>query len=129
MPVAVVLINCDAVPFLDRIIYGGKPFETRTRNMLRSLVHTPVMLAETHRGRRPVIRCYATIGAPRVVRSREEWEKYRPLACIPAGSRYDWQPNTRAKWIYPLLNVRPCVPHTIPENARIIRHGRTWIEY
>ena len=125
----VVYINCDEVPFVDSIISMDKVLETRTRNMLQALVGRHILLAETHRGRRPVIRCWATIGHPLSIRSREEWEKYRNLACIPSGSKYDWQPDTSVKWLYPLYDVRACEPHTVPEGVEIIRHGRTWFEY
>ena len=125
----VVYINCDLIPFVDRIISFDKIIETRTRNMLRALVHKRVLLAETHRGMRPVCRCLATIGTPMEIRSREEWERFRPLACIPAGSKYDWQPGTHVKWLYPVYDVQPIAPHTIPEDANVTRHGRTWLEY
>ena len=128
----VVYINCDVVPFLDRIMALGdepvKDLETRTRNMLRAVLDSPVLLAETRCGRRPIIRCWATFGQPVVVRSRDELETYLKRACIPAGSRYDWQPGTKVKYLYPIRNVRPCAPHVIPKDAPIIRHGRTWAE-
>lgn len=125
----VVYINCDTVPFLDRIISLDKVLETRTRNMLKALVGQTVYLAETRRGRRPVIRCRVTIGTPMAIRTRDEWNRFLALACIPAGSRYDWQNNTTVKHLYPLIDVQECPPHIIPADAEIIRHGRTWSEY
>jgi hypothetical protein len=121
-----VFINCDVIPFLDRIIALDKPIETRTRNMLRSLVHQRVLLTETHRGRKPLCRARATIGTPMAVRSREEWEHWREIACIPANSKYDWQDNTRVKWLYPIYDVVEIEPFTPPEG---VRHGRVWMEY
>ena len=126
IPVPVVFINCDVIPFLDRIIALDKPIETRTRNMLRALVHQRVLLAETHRGKRPLVRCWATIGTPMAVRSREEWEHWREIACIPAGSRYDWQDNTSVKWLYPIYDVAEIEPFTPLEG---VRHGRVWMEH
>lgn len=123
--IPVVFINCDAVPFLDRIAALDKIVETRTRNMLRALAGQHVLLAETHRGKRPLARCWATIGTPMAVRSREEWEHWRQYACIPAGSKYDWQEGTTVKWLYPLLDVEPVTPFTLPEG---VRHGRVWME-
>lgn len=124
--IPVVFINCDTIPFLDLIMNLDKLIETRTRNTLRALVGQRVYLAETHHGKRPVIRCMCVIGDAAVARSREAWETCRPSACIPAGSKYDWQENTRAKWVYWLENVRPVIPFTPPEGRR---HGRVWMEY
>ena len=123
--IPVVFINCDVVPFLDRIIALDKPIETRTRNTLRALAGQHVLLAETHRGKRPLVRCWAAIGTPMAVRSREEWEHWREIACIPAGSKYDWQEGTTVKWLYPLYDVSPCTPHTVSEG---VRHGRVWMD-
>lgn len=123
--IPVVFVNCDTVPFLDRILALDKPLETRTRNMLRSVLNRPVLLAETRRGRRPLVRCWAMFTDPIVVRSREAWEQYRSLARIPAGSRYDWHPDTRVKYLYPVVCVVPVSPFTPQEGPR---HGRTWME-
>lgn len=122
----VLFINCDAVPFLDRIISLRKPWETRTRNTLRALVGHRVLLAETGRGHRPVVRCSAVVGEPLVIRSRAEWKQYRSACCVPAKSRYDWQSGTKVKYLYPLTGVVACHPFTPPED---VRHGRVWMEY
>ena len=124
VPVPVVFINCRRIPFLDLIIGRRKPWETRTRNMLRALVGQRSYLAETGNGR-PLVRCSAVIGDPLVIRSREDWELYREACGIPAGSDYDWHPWTRTKYLYPLLDVVACDPFRPPEG---IRHGRTWME-
>lgn len=122
----VIFINCDASPFLDDIISLRKPWETRTRNTLRALIGQRVLLAETGRKHRPLVRCSAVLGEPLVIYSWEEWEKYRSSCCIPAGSRYDWQPTTKAKYLYPLYDVTSCSPFTPPEG---VRHGYVWMEY
>ena len=57
----IVFINCDLFPFISWIISGKKLFETRNRNTLKSLIGKTVFLAETGKGKRPVIRCIATI--------------------------------------------------------------------
>ena len=124
--VAVVFINCDRVPFLDQIENLDKILETRTRNTLGALAHCRVLLVETRRGRRPLARCWATIGTPLDIRSREDWDPFLPFTGIPAGSTYDWQQDTRVKWLYPLLDVASITPFTIPEG---VRHGRVWMEY
>jgi hypothetical protein len=121
----VVFINCSSVPFLDLIMALRKRFETRTRNTLRAVVGRRVFLAETGSGHRPLVRCSAIIGEPVVVRSREQWEQVRPACHVPAGSAYDWTPSTKAKYLYPLIDVVPCAPFTPQEG---VRHGRVYME-
>lgn len=120
----VLFVNCSCVPFLDLFLARRKPWETRTRNMLRALVGTNVMLAETGNGR-PLVRASAFIGEPLVIRSREEWEKYRERCGIPSGSQYDWKPWTKQKYLYPITDVKACAPFRAPEG---VRHGRVWME-
>lgn len=123
-----VFINCDRFPFIDWIMArrSRKTDESRTRNMLRALVGQRVILAETRRGRRPVARCYAVIRSAQAVRSREEWDSLRRRHRVPAGSAYDWQPDTRIKWLYELTDVVPVHPFPLPDG---VRHGRVWMEY
>lgn len=123
--IPVVFINCRRFPFVRQIMSFDKPIETRTRNMLRAVVGRPVLVAETGNGR-PVVQCMAVFGQPLAVRSREEWERYRALACIPSGSAYDWQPDTKVKYLYPVTYVRQVTSFTPPEG---IRHGRVWMEF
>ena len=124
--IPVVFINCSRVPFIDLILRLLKVYETRTRNMLRSLAGQRVFLAETGRGRPPLVRCSAVIGEPVVACSRSAWAALRRSACIKRGSAFDWQPGTKKKYLYPLSDVQPCVPFTPPEG---VRHGRVWMEY
>ena len=125
MPVSVVFINCRSVPFLDRIMSLDKLYETRTRDMLRSVVGRRVLLAETGTGKSPVCRCSAVIGPPVVVRSRDAWERLRSACCIPPGSAYDWTSDTKVKYLYPLRNVTACRLFTPPKG---VRHGRTYMD-
>ena len=120
----VVFINCRELPFLDDILAGRKTIETRTRDTLRSVAGQRVYLAETGHGR-PVIRAVAVIGWGRKM-DRIDWECLRKRTCIPVGSRYDWQPDTRVKYGYTLFDVTPIIPFTPPEG---VRHGRVWMEY
>ena len=124
--IPVLFINCDLLPFLDQILNLDKILETRSRNMLRALIGQRVFLAETHRGKRPIIRGSAIIGHPIVTRSRDDWEQFRSMACIPSCCPYDWQPDTKAKYLYPLIGVEPVTPFSPPEG---VRHGRVWMEY
>ena len=123
--IPVVFINCRSIPFLDLIISGEKNIETRNRDTLRSVVETGnrVYLAETGNGR-PVVRASAVICSGRPV-DRIDWECVRKRTCVPVGSKYDWQPDTKAKYCYDLFDVRPVEPFTPPEG---VRHGRVWME-
>lgn len=123
-PAPVLFINCHSVPFVDSIIQLSKLFETRTRNTLKNLVGKRVYIAETGRGK-PVCRCTAIIGQPIRTEFREEWNQYRNQLGIPEGSAYDCADTTKVKYLYPLFDVRACVPFS-PEEGK--RHGRVWME-
>ena len=120
-----IFINCAAAPFIDDIIDGRKTYETRTRDTLRQFVGRRVLLAETGNGR-PVVRCSAVITCAVPVDDRATWRKMRRSTRVPSGSRYDWQPGTRRKWLYGLSGVVACWPFVAPEG---VRHGRVWMEY
>ena len=124
-PVKVVFINCDTVPFLEKIMSFDKLYETRTRNTLKKLIGQRVFLAETHNGKKPMVRCSCVIGSPIVVRSCEAWDPLRSATCIPAGSKYDWKADTKAKYLYPLRSVRS-VPVFVPFEG--VRHGYVWMD-
>ena len=123
--IPVVFINCSRFPFLDDILLFRKLYETRTRNMLKSLVGQRVYLAQTGKGK-PVVMASVVIGAPLLCESMAAWETVREACCIPEGSTYDWQADTKKKYLYPLYDVRRCSPFTPPEG---VRHGRVWMEY
>ena len=118
-------INCSRIPFIDLIMGHLKTDETRTRNMLRALIGERVYLTETGTGRRSLVRCSAIIGEPVIVRSREDWDRLWKRHRVPVDSRYDWKPETKIKYLYPLIDVRPCKPFTAPEG---VRHGYVWME-
>lgn len=126
-PVPVVFINCRQAPFLDDIEAFQKTAETRSRNTLGCLVGQRVILAETGRKTPRLARCSVIIDSVQAVRSREAWEALRPVHRVPAGSKYDWHPWTKVKYLYHLsgLYVFPR-PFSVPEG---VRHGRTWMEY
>lgn len=128
--IPVLFINCQAEPFVDEIISRLKPYETRTRNTLKSLLSWAfgerILIAETGSGT-PLIRCSAVIDHCIAVYTREQWEQYREQACIPVGSKYDWKPDTKVKYLYHLTDVRPVKPLRLPRDCK--RHGRVWAEY
>ena len=121
----VVFVNCKDTPFVDLIICGRKQFETRTKNTLGKLVGKRVLIAETGCGK-PVVRCSAVISYAIPVNSQHSWEMHRRRCGISSGSKYNWKPDTKVKWLYRLCGVVACYPFTPPEG---IRHGRAWMEY
>jgi len=123
--IPVVFINCRLFPFVDMILRLTKLYETRTRNMLRSLIGQRVILAETGHGA-PLARCMVTIGDPLVARSRDAWNACKKWTGIDDGSPYDWQDETKVKYMYPLYDIQRIEPFRVPEG---IRHGRVWMEY
>ena len=68
----------------------------------------------------------AVIRSARCVRSREQWDALRSLHRVPVGNPYDWQDDTRVKWLYELTDLRRLRPFKVPES---VRHGRVWMEY
>ena len=122
----IIFINCDDQPFVDQILSADKILETRTRNMLKSLSGQRVLLAETHRGRKPIVRASVILGEAQKVTDKATFVCFRKITCIQEGSKYDWNDNTKYKYFYTLLSVRPVEPFTPPEG---IRHGRVWMEY
>ena len=124
--IPVVFINCSRFPFLFWIMAGMKLYETRTRNTLRALVGQQVYLAMTGKGK-PVVMCSVIIGDPIVTKSRSAFAAFRKACCISYRSQFDWKHGTKAKYLYPLLDVQPVLdPFTPPEG---VRHGRVWMEY
>lgn len=128
----IIFINCKGQPFVDQILAGTKEYETRTRNMLGRLNGERVLIAETGHGR-PLVKCSAYIDHYVELHSREQWEhvppnrhSYRCLSHIDSGSPYDWQPDTKVKYLYHLTDVHPVEPFRAPEGRR---HGRVWMEY
>ena len=125
----VIFINCSRYPFIDWIMSGAKRYETRTKNTMKTLMNCYLgkrfLLAETGY-MDPLVRCSAVIDEVIAVYTREEWEKYCD-DCMITGTDYDWQPDTKVKWLYHLADVKPVDPFRLPKSCR--RHGRVWAEY
>lgn len=121
----VIFINCKTAPFVDDIIGYLKQYETRNRNTLGRFIGERVLLAETGHGS-PLVKCSAVIDEVISVTTKEQWDEYLELTWIPIGSKYDWQPTTRIKWLYHMSDVQPVVPFRLP--ASCTRHGRVWAE-
>lgn len=122
----VIFINCKSAPFVNDIMGYLKQYETRTRNTLGRFLGQRVLLAETGHGN-PLVKCYATIDEIVSITSEEVWQDYLELTWIPVGSRYDWKPETKVKWLYHLSDIQPVAPFRLPRSCR--RHGRVCAEY
>lgn len=123
--IPVVGINSRSAPFMTDIGRLDKRLETRSRNMLRSLVGQRVILAETKQG--GYLAMYSVvIRSVRAIRSREEWDALRSLHRVPIDNSYDWKPDTRVKYVYEITGLRRLRPFLVPEG---VRHGRVWMEY
>ncbi len=111
-------------PYAQNIVDGRKTIETRSRNMLSSLVGEHVAIVETKSGTTPLV-----VGFVDVVKlwfcPAFLFEMYRDETMIPVGSKYDT--NGKGKWFYFLANPEKCNPFPLPANA--IRHGRSWCEF
>lgn len=127
----VLFINCRLYAFVEFILGGLKLYETRTKNTLKKFLDTylgqRILIAETGRGD-PLVRCSAVIDQVITVYDRETWEEYLQFTWVSVGSSYDWKPDTRAKHLYHLSDVRPIAkPFRLPKSSR--RHGYVWAEY
>ena len=122
----VVFINCDRQPFIDQILAIEKTLETRTRNTLKSVCGQYVFLAETHRGKKPIVRAATFLGDAHKITTKAQWDSLREYTCIREGSEYDWKHDTKVKHVYSLAGTHPVEPFTPPEGRR---HGRVWMDY
>ena len=123
--IPVIYINCSKYPFIEQIMRLKKLFETRNKNTLKAFVGKRVLLAETGKGKKPIVRCSCIISDVLKVTDRKTWNRYRKQTCIKKGSIYEWTKETRQKYLYQLTDIKP-VPAFIPEG---IRHGYTWLEF
>ena len=117
-----IYINCNHAQFIDLILSGAKPYETRKRNMLRNLIGKRVALIETGKGP-AMIRGFATISsAERInfdnIDARKSARIFR--------TAYDIQPDG-AKWFYKLSDVQNVDPFHSPADR--VNHGRSWTEF
>ena len=120
----IVFINCDLFPFVSWILAGKKIYETRNRNTLKRLIGKTIYIAETRNGKKPVVKCIATIASSTTIVTKKEYNRLRKQAMIKKDSVYDFIPGKK-KVFYKLENVKPVQEFT-PENG--IHHGRSWME-
>lgn len=125
--IPIVFINCTEYPYVDSIMAGFKTCETRNRNTLGELVGKRVLIAETgYFRKKPLIKGTAVIGQPVRITSAETWYALAPLHRVPYSSHFEWNKDTKQKYIYPLTDVHEVEPFVPPEWKR---HGRVWMEY
>lgn len=124
--VPILFINCSAFPFIEWILSGLKRYETRNKNTLQCLIGKRVLLAETGKHGRPIIRGEAIIAGLEIITDPVTYNSMRNETMIIPGSGFDWKCNTKKKCLYRLENVKRCEPFTAPEGKR---HGRIWMEY
>ena len=124
--IPVVFINCDKIPYVDLMIDGKKKYETRHFNTLGGLVGRRVLIAETHRGKTPKIRCSAVLKSAKQIKFLGEWAMMRDETCVPENSEHDWNFNRPGKWVYELEDVREVLGLDWKEGKR---HGIVWMEY
>lgn len=122
----VVFINCTVEPYVDDIMCYLKQYETRNRNTLGRFLGERILIAETGHGT-PLVKCSAIIDQIISVTTKEEWDEYLEQTWVPVGSKHDWQPDTKIKWLYSLTDIKPVEPFRLPKSCR--RHGRVWAEF
>jgi predicted transcriptional regulator len=110
--------------YVEAIMAGIKTIETRSKNMLRSLVGERVAVVSTGRGRKPMVVGTVYISDAEFIEA-DIWDMYREDTLIPYGSKYD--NKGKGKWGYILEDAQECEAFPLPANA--IRHGRSWCEF
>ena len=124
--IPVIFINCDACRFVSQIIEGAKRYETRNRRTLHALTGKLVLIAESGRNRKPVVRAKAYISRNVIrIETADDWEWFRSSHRVPVGDEHDWKPDTKVKYLYELLHPE-AVSMFIPRLGK--RHGRVWAE-
>ena len=122
----IIYINDAGYNFTADIMNNNKPYETRTRDVFKSMIPAAgekILIASTGRTSRPVLIGSAII-RPGFIPDLQQWKSIRKTARI-AGTKYD---SFRPKWCYKLDNPQP-LPQPVPLPTNVIRHGRTWCEY
>lgn len=112
------------IHYAQLIVDGVKTIETRSRNMLKSLVGKRVAIVRTRRGKLPMVVGYADIVDSHFC-PINLYEQYRDQTLVPVGSKYDV--HGKGKWFYYLANAEKCDPFPLPQDA--VRHGMSWCEY
>ncbi len=112
------------IPYAAAIVQGIKPIETRSKDMLHSLVGERVAVIRTRRGKTPTVVGYVDIVA-KAFCPADEFDLYREQTLIPSNSAYDV--NGKGKWMYHLANAERVNSFPLPTDA--IRHGRSWCEF
>ena len=116
--------ECGGVHYAQAIAQGYKPYETRSRDMLRHLVGERVAIVRTRRGIAPTVVGYVTV--TEAIHASPEWlDAHRGKTLVPEGSKFDH--GGRSKWVYVCTDAEVCDPFLLPSSA--VRHGRSWCEF
>lgn len=118
-----VYINCSRYPFIEQILALVKPYETRTRNMLKDLCGMYVYLVETGKRSVPMVKGIAKIESFSSVPFEDVG--MREAAKI-LGTDFDIKPS-KQKVFYKLTDVKAVEPFPVPESR--INHGRSYTEF
>ena len=119
-----IFVNENELPYAEMIVYGLKEAETRSRDMLKSLVGERVAIISTYRNLKPRIVGYATIYEKSFV-SNETFHFFDKFHLVPEGSSYD--SKGKGKWLYWMKDAVAITPHYLPDYA--VYHGRSWCEF
>lgn len=119
-------INDTKVPFTSLILSLGKPYETRNVRSLHRVMNERIAIIRTRKGYAPIVVGYVTISNCIECHDENEFRKYS-AKCFVDGTEFDWNKNTKHKYLYEMSNPVRCDPYRVPENA--VRHGRVWCEW
>jgi len=121
---AIYVRSTRSIRYAIALVQGYKVMETRTRNVLKSLIGKRVAVIETGRGKSMIVG-YINIDKYEYI-EKEQFDKMYMFHCVPAGSKYDCKKGS-GKYCYWVSNPIPCEPYPVPENA--VKHGRSWCEF
>lgn len=121
---AIFVNECGARRYASGIAAGIKTIETRSRDMLKTLLGERVAIIRTGCGVAHVIGYVDIISKIQV--NEQLFDVLADRHLVPCGDQYDIKPGGK-KYCYFLENAERCEPYPVPENA--IRHGRSWCEW
>ena len=114
-----------AIDYAAAIVGGYKPFESRTRDVFKSIdLSEKTAIIRTGRGKKPEIVGYATF-EPGFHVTQDEFHRMYVGHLVPPGSKYDT--DGRGKWLYKVTTWEKLdEPIELPDH---INHGRSYTEF
>ena len=115
-----------AQDYAAAIVGGYKSFESRTRNVFRSIdLGEKIAIIRTGRGKKPEIVGFATM-EPGFHVSPEEFRRMFCGHLVPPGSKFDT--DERGKWLYKVTSWEKLdEPIELPKDRT--NHGRSYTEF